>query len=56
MEDLTNHTIEELQKLGTPDAIAEVVRRLKEANQKVKSRINELLETERKWLLLQKSE
>ena len=53
MEDLTNLTIEQLQELGTPDAIAELVRRLKEANQKVRSRINELLETERKWKLSQ---
>ena len=53
MEDLTNHTIEQLQELGTSDAISELVRRLREAKQQVKSRIAELLETERKWKLSQ---
>ena len=55
MQDLTHHTIEQLQELGTPDAVAELVCRLKEANQKVRSRIDELLETERKWKLSQNS-
>ena len=39
MEDLTNHTIEQLQELGTSDAVSELVRRLREANLRYENEI-----------------